>query len=79
VAALAGRVTWYTWFEQGRAIGVASAFLDRLADALRLSAPSAGHLFVLAAIARPRSASRDRAVPVAAADARRAGDDRPPM
>src|SRR5947207_6385430 len=48
VAALAGvGVTWYTWFEQGRAIGVSSAFLDRLADALRLSRAERRHLFVL--------------------------------
>ncbi|MFC0267820.1 helix-turn-helix transcriptional regulator [Kushneria aurantia] len=48
VAALAGvGVTWYTWLEQGREIGVSSTFLDNLARALRLDAAERRHLFLL--------------------------------
>ncbi|WFF42036.1 XRE family transcriptional regulator [Salinicola endophyticus] len=48
VAALAGvGVTWYTWLEQGREIGVSSAFLDSLARALQLDAAERRHLFLL--------------------------------
>ncbi|SDF82528.1 Helix-turn-helix domain-containing protein [Onishia taeanensis] len=48
VAALAGvGVTWYTWLEQGREIGVSSTFLDNLAKALQLDASERRHLFLL--------------------------------
>lgn len=48
VATLAGvGVTWYTWLEQGREIGVSSAFLDNLARALQLDAAERRHLFLL--------------------------------
>ncbi|MCD9033120.1 helix-turn-helix transcriptional regulator [Luteimonas sp. Y-2-2-4F] len=49
VAALAGvGLTWYTWFEQGRDIGVSEDFLLRVAKALRLDDDECGHLFLLA-------------------------------
>ncbi|MDQ8032503.1 MAG: helix-turn-helix transcriptional regulator [Bordetella sp.] len=49
VAALAGvGVTWYTWLEQGREIGVSAGFLDSLARVLRLDASERRHLFLLA-------------------------------
>ena len=49
VAALAGvGLTWYTWLEQGREIGVSAAFLDKLAQLLKLDAAERRHLFLLA-------------------------------
>ncbi|MGF3092372.1 helix-turn-helix transcriptional regulator [Cronobacter sakazakii] len=49
VAALAGvGLTWYTWLEQGRDIGVSSTFLDNLARVLKLDAAERRHLFMLA-------------------------------
>lgn len=49
VAALAGvGLTWYTWFEQGRDIGVSEDFLLRVARALRLDDAECCHLFLLA-------------------------------
>lgn len=49
VAALAGvGVTWYTWLEQGREIGVSVDFLDNLARVLKLDAVERRHLFLLA-------------------------------
>lgn len=49
VAALAGvGLTWYTWLEQGRDIGVSATFLDNLARVLRLDAAERRHLFLLA-------------------------------
>ncbi|MBV8653742.1 MAG: helix-turn-helix domain-containing protein, partial [Alphaproteobacteria bacterium] len=49
VAALAGvGLTWYTWFEQGREIGVSAGFLDNVARALRLSGIERAHLYALA-------------------------------
>lgn len=49
VAALAGvGLTWYTWLEQGRAIGASAAFLDNLARVLRLDAAERRHLYLLA-------------------------------
>ncbi|TCK09355.1 helix-turn-helix transcriptional regulator [Marinobacterium mangrovicola] len=49
VAALAGvGLTWYTWLEQGRDIGVSAAFLDSLARVLKLNAAERRHLFLLA-------------------------------
>lgn len=48
VAALAGvGLTWYTWLEQGRDIGVSSTFLDNLARVLKLDANERRHLFML--------------------------------
>jgi len=49
VAALAGvGLTWYTWFEQGRDIGVSEAFLLNVARALKLGDTECCHLFLLA-------------------------------
>lgn len=49
VAALAGvGLSWYTWLEQGRDIGVSSGFLDNLARVLKLDAHERRHLFLLA-------------------------------
>ncbi|MGO3741808.1 helix-turn-helix transcriptional regulator [Kerstersia sp.] len=49
VAALAGvGLTWYTWLEQGRDIGVSASFLDSLARVLKLDATERRHLFLLA-------------------------------
>ncbi|WP_295684265.1 helix-turn-helix transcriptional regulator [uncultured Nevskia sp.] len=49
VAALAGvGLSWYTWLEQGREIGVSAAFLDNLARVLKLDAAERRHLFLLA-------------------------------
>lgn len=49
VAALAGvGLTWYTWLEQGREIGVSEDFLLRLAKVLKLDDAECSHLFVLA-------------------------------
>jgi transcriptional regulator with XRE-family HTH domain len=41
-------LSWYTWLEQGRDIHVSEPFLERLAVALRLTAPERRHLFELA-------------------------------
>lgn len=49
VAALAGvGLTWYTWLEQGRDIGVSATFLDNLCRVLRLDAAERRHLYLLA-------------------------------
>lgn len=49
VAALAGvGLSWYTWLEQGRDIGVSSGFLDNLARVLKLDGAERRHLFLLA-------------------------------
>ncbi|MBW4330090.1 helix-turn-helix transcriptional regulator [Stakelama sp. CBK3Z-3] len=49
VATLAGvGLTWYTWFEQGRAINVSDDFLSRLARGLRLDRAEREHLYALA-------------------------------
>lgn len=49
VAALAGvGLTWYTWLEQGREIGVSADFLDNLARVLKLDAAERRHLYLLA-------------------------------
>lgn len=49
VAALAGvGLTWYTWLEQGRDIGVSAAFLDSLARVFKLDPAERRHLFLLA-------------------------------
>ena len=48
VALLAGvSVSWYTWLEQGRDIGVSAEVLERLARVLRLDRAEAAHLFAL--------------------------------
>jgi transcriptional regulator with XRE-family HTH domain len=48
VAALAGvGLSWYTWFEQGRDIGVSPAFLDNLCRVLKLDAMERKHLYLL--------------------------------
>lgn len=41
-------VSWYTWLEQGRAIGASEEILDAIADALRLSAEDRTHVRRLA-------------------------------
>ncbi|MGF6228206.1 transcriptional regulator with XRE-family HTH domain [Inquilinus ginsengisoli] len=49
VAQLAGvGVTWYTWFEQGRAIQVSADFLERVCRALQLDPAERQHLYALA-------------------------------
>lgn len=49
VATLAGvGLTWYTWFEQGRDIGVSEAFLLSVSRALKLDDAECCHLFLLA-------------------------------
>lgn len=51
VAALAGvGVSWYTWLEQGREIGVSAETLDRIASALRLTPTDAAYLYALAGV-----------------------------
>lgn len=48
VAALAGvGLTWYTWLEQGRQIGVSDTFLDNLARVLKLDAAERRYLYLL--------------------------------
>lgn len=48
VAALAGvGVSWYTWLEQGRDIGVSPGFIDTLCGVLRLDALERRHLYLL--------------------------------
>ncbi|AOA57324.1 helix-turn-helix transcriptional regulator [Acinetobacter larvae] len=48
VAALAGvGVSWYTWLEQGRDIGVSSQLLDRLAQVLQMNYAEREHLYLL--------------------------------
>ncbi|MGO4154792.1 helix-turn-helix transcriptional regulator [Cupriavidus sp. YAF13] len=59
VAALAGvGLTWYTWLEQGREIGVSAAFLENLARVLRLDAAERRHLFLLAHQRPPAESGR---------------------
>ncbi|WP_213663587.1 helix-turn-helix transcriptional regulator [Stutzerimonas stutzeri] len=49
VAALAGvGLSWYTWIEQGREIGVSATFLENLSRTLKLDATERRHLFLLA-------------------------------
>jgi transcriptional regulator with XRE-family HTH domain len=48
VAALAGvSVTWYTWLEQGRDIHVSADVLERVSEALKLTATEREYLFAL--------------------------------
>ncbi|KLJ01128.1 helix-turn-helix transcriptional regulator [Luteimonas sp. FCS-9] len=59
VAALAGvGLSWYTWLEQGRDIGVSAAFLDNLARVLRLDAAERRHLYLLAHARPPAEPGR---------------------
>jgi transcriptional regulator with XRE-family HTH domain len=49
VAQIAGvSVTWYTWLEQGRSVGVSLQVLESIARALQLSLEEKKYLFVLA-------------------------------
>lgn len=49
VAQLAGiSPTWYTWMEQGRDVNVSADVLDRLAQALRVTAAQRAYLFEMA-------------------------------
>lgn len=66
VAALAGvGLTWYTWFEQGRAVNVSTAFLGNVARALRLNAAQQIHLFLLAGHGHPAPDNGAAIVPAA--------------
>ncbi len=49
VAQLAGiGITWYTWLEQGRAVGVSDQVLEAVARVLRLTEAERHHILVLA-------------------------------
>lgn len=59
VAALAGvGITWYTWLEQGREIGVSSKFLDELCRVLKLDAAERRHLYMLTQRRPPQEPTR---------------------
>ncbi len=59
VATLAGvGLTWYTWLEQGREIGVSIQFLDNLARALQLNSAERQHLYLLSHMREPASTSQ---------------------
>lgn len=59
VAALAGvGLSWYTWLEQGRGIGVSAAVLDKLARVLKLDAAERRHLYLLAQARPPAEPGR---------------------
>lgn len=54
VAQLSGvSVTWYTWLEQARDIGVSRQVIDSLARTLRMDPSERAHLFTLAGMAVP--------------------------
>ncbi len=54
VAQLSGvSLTWYTWLEQGRDIGVSRQVLEALSQTLRLTPAERRHLFTLADTAIP--------------------------
>lgn len=55
-------VTWYTWIEQGRDIGVSRQVIECLARALRLSTPERSHLLTLAGLALPPASALPRPV-----------------
>ncbi|MET8828634.1 helix-turn-helix transcriptional regulator [Streptomyces sp. NPDC004610] len=57
-------VTWYTWIEQGRDIGVSRQVIESLARALRLAPAERAHLFTLAGLALPPAAPPSRTVEV---------------
>lgn len=78
VAALAGvGLTWYTWFEQGRAVNVSTAFLENVARALRLNAAEHAHLFSLAGHRRSTPEAGTVVIPGAIADLLAGLADRP--
>jgi transcriptional regulator with XRE-family HTH domain len=57
-------LTWYTWLEQGREIGVSAQALERLSKALRLDTSERTHLFLLARQGAPVNAAPvDESVP----------------
>lgn len=59
VAAMAGvGITWYTWLEQGRDIGVSSEFLDDLCKVLKLDSTERRHLYMLAQKRPPKELSQ---------------------
>ena len=61
VALLAGvSVSWYTWLEQGRDIGVSAEVLERLSSVLRLDRAESLHLFALSSRQPPAFAADDR-------------------
>lgn len=70
VAALAGvGITWYTWLEQGRDIGVSAEFLDDLCKVLKLDAAERRHLYMLTQKRPPKEPARTACtVPVVAHD-----------
>jgi transcriptional regulator with XRE-family HTH domain len=54
LAQLAGvSVTWYTWLEQGRDIGVSRQVIDSLARVLAMTPAERAHLFTIAGLAQP--------------------------
>ncbi|MEV7284720.1 helix-turn-helix transcriptional regulator [Streptomyces sp. NPDC093252] len=55
-------VTWYTWIEQGRDIGVSRQVIESLARALRLAPAERAHLLTLAGLALPPVAPPSRTV-----------------
>lgn len=61
-------VSWYTWLEQGRAIGASEEILDAIADALRLSPEDRTHVRRLASGRRSpdRSATLPSVQPIEA-------------
>lgn len=59
VAAMAGvGITWYTWLEQGRDIGVSDEFLDDLCTVLRLDAAERRHVYMLTQKRPPHEPAR---------------------
>lgn len=68
VALLAGvSLSWYTWFEQGRQVGLSTRVLESIARALRLSPEEREYLFALAQhrappLGPPRPVAPDPAV-----------------
>jgi transcriptional regulator with XRE-family HTH domain len=46
-------VTWYTWLEQGRRIGVSRQVIESLARVLRMAPAEREHLFTVAGLALP--------------------------
>jgi hypothetical protein len=50
-------VTWYTWLEQGRPINASVQVLDAIARTLRLDLPEREHLYRLADVPDPATAS----------------------
>ena len=46
-------VTWYTWLEQGRHIGVSREVIESLSRVLRMTPPEREHLFTVAGLALP--------------------------